>query len=139
MIFSSFLNKSSKSGNSPFSFFNNFLFSSFSSSKKLYKEKLREIYELIKNKEYEKKPNDVYLNTVSNILINDKYKKILEKISNITQYSLISSIELIYKFNYEKTNKTSNELDKCSICQYNFYEEDEDINNKIEKKEKKIE
>ena len=73
------------------------------------------------------------------MLINDKYKKILEKISNITQYSLISSIELIYKFNYEKTNKTSDELDKCSICQYNFYEEHEDINNKIEKKEKKIE
>ena len=103
---------------------------------KIYKEKLREIYELIKNKKYEKKPNDVYLNTVSNVLINDKYKNILEKISNVTQCSLISSIELIYKFNYEKTNKTSNELDKCSICQYNFYEEDEDINNKKEEKEK---
>ena len=103
---------------------------------KLYKEKLREIYELIKSNKYEKKPNDVYLNAVSNILINEKYKKVLEKISNITQYSLISSIELIYKFNYEKTNKTSNELDKCSICQYNFYEEDEDINNKKEEKEK---
>ena len=37
---------------------------------------------------------------------------------------------------YEKINKTSNELDKCSICQYNFYEEDEDINNKKEEKEK---
>ena len=87
---------------------------------KIYKEKLREIYELIKNKKYEKKPNDVYLNTVSNVLINDKYKNILEKISNVTQCSLISSIELIYKFNYEKTNKTSNELDKCSICQYDL-------------------
>ena len=81
---------------------------------KLYKEKLREIYELIKSNKYEKKPNDVYLNAVPNILINEKYKKVLEKISNITQYSLISSIELIYKFNYEKINKTSNELDKCS-------------------------
>ena len=97
---------------------------------KLYKEKLREIYELIKSNKYEKKPNDVYLNAVSNILINEKYKKVLEKISNITQYSLISSIELIYKFNYEKINKTSNELDKCSICQYNFYEDDEDIKDK---------
>ena len=97
---------------------------------KLYKEKLREIYELIKSNKYEKKPNDVYLNAVSNILINEKYKKVLEKISNITQYSLISSIELIYKFNYEKINKTSNELDKCSICQYNFYEEDEDVKDK---------
>ena len=97
---------------------------------KLYKEKLREIYELIKSNKYEKKPNDVYLNAVSNTLINEKYKKVLEKISNITQYSLISSIELIYKFNYEKINKTSNELDKCSICQYNFYEDDEDIKDK---------
>ena len=97
---------------------------------KLYKERLREIYELIKSNKYEKKPNDVYLNAVSNILINEKYKKVLEKISNITQYSLISSIELIYKFNYEKINKTSNELDKCSICQYNFYEDDEDIKDK---------
>lgn len=104
---------------------------------KSYKDKLKEIYELIKYKKYDKKPNDIYLNAVSNKLVNDKYKDILKKISNITKYSLISPTELLYKFNYEKINKTSNELDKCSICQYNFYEEEED--NTDNKKEKENE
>ena len=36
---------------------------------KSYKDKLKEIYELIKYKKYDKKPNDIYLNAVSNKLV----------------------------------------------------------------------
>ena len=96
-----------------------------------YKAKLKEIYDLIKEGKYEKKPVDIYINNINNELIDEKEKDILNKISSITKYSLISDIELLYKFNYEKINKTSNELDKCSICQYNFFEDE----NKQEKSE----
>ena len=96
-----------------------------------YKAKLKEIYDLIKEGKYEKKPVDIYINNINNELIDEKEKDILNKISSITKYNLISDIELLYKFNYEKINKTSNELDKCSICQYNFFEDE----NKQEKSE----
>ena len=89
-----------------------------------YKAKLKEIYDLIKEGKYEKKPVDIYINNINNELIDEKEKDILNKISSITKYNLISDIELLYKFNYEKINKTSNELDKCSICQYNFFEDE---------------
>ena len=89
-----------------------------------YKAKLKEIYDLIKEGKYEKKPVDIYINNINNELIDEKEKDILNKISSITKYNLISDIELLYKFNYEKINKTSNELDKCSICQYNFLEDE---------------
>ena len=103
-----------------------------------YKDKLKEIYELIKNEKYDKKPNDIYTNINNNKLVDDKYKDILNKIKNITRYSIISPIELLYKFNYEKINKTSNEQDKCSICQYHFYEnDDEDKKENEENKEGK--
>ena len=100
-----------------------------------YKERLKAVYELIKSENYDKKPIDIYVNISDNKLIDQKYKKTLNKISNITKYSIISSIELLYKFNYEKKNKTSNELDKCSICQYNFYEEEESESKTDSKKE----
>ena len=104
---------------------------------KTYKEKLKEIYDLIAEGNYEKKPIDIYINLVNNELIDKKSKDIIQKISKITKYSIISPIELLYKYNYEKVNKTSNELDKCSICQYNFYEDDEK-DKKDEKEQKKI-
>ena len=96
-----------------------------------YKAKLKEIYDIIKEVKYEKKPVDIYINNINNELIDEKEKDILNKISSITKYNLIYYIELLYKFNYEKINKTSNELDKCSICQYNFFEDE----NKQEKSE----
>jgi hypothetical protein len=43
---------------------------------------------------------------------------------------------LLYKFNYEKINKISNELDKCSICQYNFFEDETEEIEKLLKEEK---
>ena len=101
-----------------------------------YKEKLREIYNLIKDGKYEKKPVDIFINNTSIELISKKNKDILNKISNITKYAVISPIELLYKFNYEKINKISNELDKCSICQYNFFEDETEEIEKLLKEEK---
>ena len=86
------------------------------------KEKLKIIYDLIKDNNYEKKPTELYINITESPLISKDDEDSLKKISTITQYKLISPIELIYKYNYEKLNKISNEKDKCSICQFIFYE-----------------
>ena len=97
------------------------------------RENLINIYNLIKNKNYTKKPTELYLNMTESPLINKDNEKALQKISAITQYKLISPIEIIYKNNYEKINKISNEKDKCSICQYNFYDFEEEESNKDNK------
>ena len=94
-------------------------------SEKDIKEKLKNIYQLIKKNTYERKPIELYLNITESPLVNENDKKSLNKISSITQYKLISPIEILYKYNYEKINKISNEKDKCSICQFNFYEDEE--------------
>lgn len=109
-------------------------------SEKDIKEKLENIYQLIQNKTYEKKPIELYLNITESPLVNENDKKSLNKISSITQYKLISPIEILYKYNYEKINKISNEKDKCSICQFNFYEDEEENDElKNSKKKKKSE
>lgn len=95
-------------------------------SDKEIKDNLKIIYDYINKKKYEKKPTDIYLNITESPLVNKNDNETLKKISTITQYKLISPIELLYKHNYEKIKKISNEKDKCSICQYNFYEEEED-------------
>ena len=105
---------------------------------KSYKDKLKEIYELIKNEKYEKKPFDIYINNINNKLVNNKYNDILKKIEKITNYTFISPIELLYKFNYEKINKISTEPDKCSICQYNFYSSEENENERSKEEEKSL-
>ena len=103
------------------------------------KENLKNIYNMIKSKKYDKKPIELYLNITESPLVNNDNAKALQKISTITQYKLISPIELIYKYNYEKINKISNEKDKCSICQYNFYEFGEEESNREENSEVQLE
>ena len=46
------------------------------------------------------------------------------KISKITNFSLISPIEILYKIKYEEANKISKEKEKCSICQFDIYEDE---------------
>ena len=102
------------------------------------KDKLDNIYKLIQNNKYDIKPIDIYIKMNDSPLVNQDNKKILSKIESITQYKLISPIELIYKYNYETKNKISNEKDKCSICQYIFYfdEEEKEGHNSKKKEEK---
>ena len=55
--------------------------------------------------------------------INIEDYAILDKISSITKYFLVSPFEILYKQKYDFKNKISNEKDKCSICQFELYEE----------------
>lgn len=96
------------------------------------KDKLSSIFQLMQKNNYKKKPVDIFLNLSESPLVSKENNEILNKISTITKYKIISPIELLYKENYEKQNKISNEKDKCSICQFNFYEDE----NEDEKSEK---
>ena len=99
-------------------------------------EKLKEIYTKIEKKDFSTKPEYLNITTYNNIT--QSHKDELQKLSQITEYIIISPIELLYKQQYEQINKISNEKDKCSICQYNFYEDEnpEEKNEKNEKVEK---
>ena len=94
-------------------------------SEKEINQKLNEIYEKIGKKDFKNKPE--YLNITLSNNLTKKHKDFLDELSKITGYILISPIELLYKELYEETNKISNEKDKCSICQYNFYEEEKEL------------
>jgi deltex len=48
----------------------------------------------------------------------------ISKLHKITNFKLISPIEIYYKVKYEQHQKLSLEDDKCSICLFNFYDDD---------------
>lgn len=101
------------------------------------KDELKKLYENLINKKFEDKPK--YVNIVSSPHINDSDMEVLDKLSTITKFNLITPIEILYKEYYESFHKISNEKDKCSICQYVFYEKEEENNNKdADKKDDKI-
>jgi len=56
----------------------------------------------------------------------------IKDLQAITDIKLITPFEIFYKHEYEKFHKISNELDKCSICLIEFYDE------LFEKAEKKL-
>jgi len=53
----------------------------------------------------------------------DQKNKIISKLKKITKFKLISPIEIYYKLKYDEFYKHSLEDDKCSICLFNFYDE----------------
>lgn len=70
----------------------------------------------LKNNIFEKKPEYVKK-------YYDDSDEFLSKISKITKFKLISPFEIYYKIKYEEFNKLSLEEDKCTICLFNFYDE----------------
>jgi len=92
-------------------------------------EKLKTIYNKIIKNDFSKKTE--YLNISNWNLITNENKKILENLIEITNFYLITPIELLYKQKYEKSKNITIEEDKCSICQFNFYNDEfEEENNK---------
>jgi len=55
----------------------------------------------------------------------------IKKLNSIAEFKLITPIEIFYKHEYEKFHKISNELDKCSICLFEFYDEFIEKNEKL--------
>ena len=84
---------------------------------------LKSIYSLITSHSFDTKPS--YLNITSSPHINSTHLPLFTHLSSITPFILVTPIELLYKEQYEQHNKISLEKDKCSICQYTFYDEAE--------------
>lgn len=94
------------------------------------------VHELIANiNENVEEEYNQFLNNINNYLTKfemkpkffykpiDKSNDILIKILNITKFKMISPMEIYYKLKYEVFHKMSLEDDKCSICQFNFYDD----------------
>jgi hypothetical protein len=54
----------------------------------------------------------------------DQKNKVFQKLTKLGGFKIISPLECYYKLKYEQFHKLSLEEDKCSICQFNFYDDD---------------
>ena len=82
-----------------------------------------EIYDKIKNKDFSSAPN--YLNGLdeNSPTISDDNKTLLQKLKQITQYFLITPLEIIYKEQHGIFTNTTKEREKCPICLFEFYDD----------------
>ena len=87
-----------------------------------FQEKLTMLAIKIAEQNFEDKPE--YYKIPTHNLLDQQSITILEKLSKITKYYIISPIEILYKQKYEFKNKISTEKDKCSICQFELYEDE---------------
>ena len=91
---------------------------------------LKDIYTKIQYNNYTTPPkySEIPFTNYSNI--SPQKSNNLNKLSKLVKFSFISPLEILYKQQYEKNNKISNEPDKCSICLCEFYDDIIDYNNK---------
>ena len=87
-----------------------------------FQDKLSMLAIKIAEQNFEDKPE--YFKIPTHNLLDQKDITILEKLSNITKYCIVSPIEILYKHKYEFKKKISTEKDKCSICQFELYEDE---------------
>ena len=91
----------------------------------------QKIYNNLTNKDFKTSPYYSNWLTKDNSKIKKENLILLEKLSKITKYCLVSPLEILYKEQYDKFNKISKEREKCSICLTEFYDDiiDEDTSN----------
>ena len=94
-----------------------------------------EIYNKIKNKDFSNTPEYSNGLTIENVNISENNKSLLQSLSKITKFSLISPLEMLYKEQYSIFKKLTNEREKCPICLCEFY--DDIISEYIKNKELK--
>ena len=88
--------------------------------------KLLEITSKIKQKSFDEKPSSLFLNLTDRKLVSKSEAAVLKKLGKITGFKLISDVEIRYKNAYDFSKGISKEREKCSICQFEFYEEEEE-------------
>ncbi|MCQ2821287.1 MAG: hypothetical protein MJ252_28845 [archaeon] len=96
-----------------------------------FNDQLKDMYQKIQGKKFEEAPKYIGFKKLN--APNEQTEKALKRLKEVTKYTLISPIEMLYKEGYEKSKKISLEKDKCSICQFNFYEVDEDLGDALRK------
>ena len=88
----------------------------------IYFDQLIFMFTSIEANDFTEKPK--FLNIPSHPYNDDNLLNMQMKISKITNFSLISPIEILYKIKYEEAKKISKEKEKCSICQFDIYEDE---------------
>jgi hypothetical protein len=73
------------------------------------------LYKLI-NKNFSSAPNYVNGLNINNCNISQNNKSLLEKLSKIAKYVLVTPLEIIYKDQYGIFTKSTKEREKCPIC-----------------------
>ena len=87
-----------------------------------FKSNQNEIYNKIKSKDFSKAPQ--YFNglDIKNANLSSSNKPLAQKLLKITKINFITPLEILYKEQYEKFNKTTKEREKCPICLCEFYD-----------------
>ena len=85
-------------------------------------EQLIFMFTAIEANDFSEKPK--ILNIPSHSFNDENLLNMQMKISKITKFSLISPIEILYKIKYEESHQISKEKEKCSICQFDIYEDE---------------
>lgn len=82
----------------------------------------QEIYNKIKDKNFAQQPT--YFNglNINNSSISKDNLNHLQYLSKITNYILVTPLEIIYKEQNGIFNQTSNERERCPVCLYEFYD-----------------
>ena len=80
------------------------------------------MFTLIEGNEFIEKPK--FLKIPFHPFNDENLLNMQNRISKITNFYLISPIEILYKIKYEEYHKISKEKEKCSICQFDLYEDE---------------
>ena len=87
-----------------------------------FKSSQNEIYNKIKSKDFSKAPQYSNGLDIKNANLSSSNKPLAQKLLKITKINFITPLEILYKEQYEKFNKTTKEREKCPICLCEFYD-----------------
>jgi hypothetical protein len=83
----------------------------------------KEILNKLINKNFSLAPNYVNGLNINNCTISKNNRALLEKLSKIAKYVLVTPLEIIYKEQYGIFTKSTKEREKCPICLCEFYDD----------------
>ena len=80
------------------------------------------IYNKIKSNDFSNAPQYSNGLDINNANLSSNNKPHFQQLSKITKFNYITPLEILYKEQYGKFNKTTNEREKCPICLCEFYD-----------------
>ena len=107
---------------------NNNSFNNFNQNQDI-NQKSNELYIKLQQKNFSSPPNFINSLTKDTANISPQNKSLLENILKTVKINLITPLELIYKEQYDLSQKTTKEPEKCPICFCEFYDDINPDNN----------
>lgn len=87
-----------------------------------FKTNQNDIYNKIKSNDFTNAPQYSNGLDINNAILSSSNKPLIQKLSKITKFNFITPLEILYKEQHGKFNKTTNEREKCPICLCEFYD-----------------